>query len=105
MSIDLGYFISRVMRFYSMNYRDVLDLPLKAFWMLDRNISRIKAEDDLRQVRLSALASSGSKEALENFMTELSDEVGKPIQQDQSVMEPGAMDRLKSLMGAPNGQR
>jgi len=86
------------MRFYSMSHESVYALPLTTFWMLDRNISRIKAEEDQRQLRLSLVAQAGDQEAIKEYMTELSTAVGNPVIQ-KAAMEQGAMNRLKVLMG------
>lgn len=89
------------MRFYSMGHRDVLGLPLNAFWMLDRNISRIRAEEEQRQLRLLLTAQSGDRDGIDAFATSLSSEIGTPVV-ERAVMEKGAINRLKAVLGAMN---
>lgn len=86
------------MRFYSMSHRDVLGLPINAFWMLDRNLSRIRADEEQRHARLLLVAQSGDQETIEGFFRDLEAEIGKPIHQ-QARMEKGAIDRLKAHLG------
>ena len=38
-------------------------LPLATFWMLSRNIDRLKAEDDLRGFQVSRVAQAGAEDA------------------------------------------
>ncbi len=91
------------MRFYSMSHESVYGLPLTTFWMLDRNISRIKAEEEQRQLRLSLVAQSGDQDTIKDYMAELSSAIGNPIVQ-KAVMEQGAIKRLKVLMGVQDEQ-
>lgn len=85
-----------------MSHRDVYGLPLNTFWMLDRNISRVKAEEDQRLFRLLLTAQSGDQDGVKEFAESLSHEVGNPIIQ-KAVMAPGAFSRLKTVMGVTDG--
>ena len=38
------------MREYAMDYWKVLKLPLKTFWSLNKHVSRLRAEEDRRQL-------------------------------------------------------
>jgi len=90
------------MRFYAMNYREVLALPLHTFWMLNRNVSRIQAEEDLRAFRLLVAAQHGEG-AAETFR-DLQTEIGTPVV-TVARMQTGAIQRLKQLAGAGNERR
>jgi len=89
------------MRFYSMSHRDVLGLPINTFWMLDRNISRVRAEEDQRLLRLFLTAQSGDRDGIDDYASSLNAEIGHPVI-ERAVMEKGAIDRLKAALGAVN---
>jgi hypothetical protein len=57
--LDLGMLFSRVCFHYGMSYREVMEIPMKTFWMLNRNISRVLAEQDLRAFQLAVSVNSG----------------------------------------------
>lgn len=40
------------MRHYPLTYTDVMALPVRAFWTLNRNVNRLLAEEDLRALML-----------------------------------------------------
>lgn len=40
------------MRHYPLSYEQVMALPVRAFWTLNRNINRLLAEEDLRVLTL-----------------------------------------------------
>jgi hypothetical protein len=40
------------MRHYDLSYWEVMELPIRAFWTLNRNINRLLAEEDLRTLML-----------------------------------------------------
>lgn len=84
-----------------MSHRDVLDLPINAFWMLDRNLSRVKAEEDQRLFRLLLTARSGDQDGIRQFAESLAHEIGNPLI-EKAVMEKGAINRLKAVMGVMN---
>lgn len=86
------------MRFYSMSYRDVLLLPINAFWMLDRNISRIRADEEQRHARLLLVTQCSDQETVTGYFRDLEAEIDKPIRQE-ARMETGAIDRLKAHLG------
>ena len=41
-----------------MSYREVLGLPIRAFWLFNRNIDRLRAETDLRELCVAANSQS-----------------------------------------------
>jgi uncharacterized protein YdaU (DUF1376 family) len=70
------------MREYSMKHGDVMDLPLRTFWSLNRNVDRLRAEEDLRSLQVSAAAQSvgeGGGEAVKFLSEHLRGEIGSPI--------------------------
>jgi hypothetical protein len=58
-----------------MPYRETMNLPIKAFWMLSRNIDRIKAQEDMRSLTVAA-CSQGSAEAAQSYRESLVIEIG-----------------------------
>ena len=66
------------MTHYRMTYRDVLNLPITVFWLLNRYISPIQAEQDVRNLRVvngAQMTGEGVKELFEMLNVEM----GKPI--------------------------
>lgn len=57
-------------------------LPLATFWMLSRNIDRLKAEDDLRGFQVSRVAQAGAEDATA-FMEGLQYRIGRPVVTDK----------------------
>lgn len=47
------------MRGYGLGFNETLALPLKRFWFLLAQLSRLEAQDDLRLMRNAASATSG----------------------------------------------
>jgi len=62
------------MHFYGLTHREVLDTPIKTFWLLSSNIERITAQKDLRE--LTVLAHSQSVEGATELTKRLIDEIG-----------------------------
>lgn len=58
------------MHFYGIGFYETKKLPLKAFWMLQRNIDRLEASSDYRQLQLicSATSSEGVKDVSERLL-------------------------------------
>lgn len=73
-----------------MHIRDVLDLPLKTFWMMHRNIDRMAAEQDRRNISVFGHAFSGG-EGLEQLVERLDREVGDVVKTDET--RPNAQGR------------
>jgi len=64
------------MEAYGLSYRNTLKLPLKTFWSLNRQVNRLRAEKDQRQLRL---AGAQSKEAAQAIVEMLNREIGTPV--------------------------
>lgn len=73
---------SRVCFHYGMSYREVMDLPMKTFWMLNRNISRLLAEQDLRAAEIAVSVNSG--DAMKALHTKLLKEFDNPYRMENS---------------------
>jgi Asp/Glu/hydantoin racemase len=71
------------MRFYSMGYREVMELPISVFWNISSHIERIRAEEDLRQFR--AMANSNGGDGVSEYLDDLNEKVGKVFVFDPTV--------------------
>jgi len=69
------------MQFYGQRYDDVMALPIKAFWLMNRNIDRIAARQDLR--RLSIAMCAQSSEAANHLRESLNAEGGTVVKTRQ----------------------
>jgi hypothetical protein len=78
-SIDLGFYFSRVVAHYAVSPRELLQLPLAMFWMLSRNIDRLRAEEDVRSFQVARVAQADADSG-KAFM-----EVCNTVLEDQSL--------------------
>lgn len=64
-----------VCHFYGMNYREVMDLPIQAFWLMWSNVRRIRAGEDMRLMMVGAAVQSadGIQECQERLVLEMGD--------------------------------
>lgn len=97
----MGYVFSRVMRFYSMSYCELQDLPIYTFWELSKNIDRVYAEENKitynMMVNVVASAFGGNPQ---KFVSALDSQIGRTIEQcDQSNFDKSGFQTLKTLMG------
>jgi hypothetical protein len=61
------------MRHYPLSYEQVMALPVRAFWTLNRNVNRLLAEEDLRALMLHV--SRQSAEGCSAYETKLRNEI------------------------------
>ena len=78
--IDFPYFVARVSRFYSMSYREVLDMPLRAFWSFNRNVRRLRAEESLAQMELFMLANCDAN-AVKSLRQTYAEQMEEPMKE------------------------
>jgi hypothetical protein len=64
------------MRFYGWDYWQCLDQPIEAFWLLQRNIDRLLAEDAQRGFEMTLQASHGNAETTKAYQERLVREMG-----------------------------
>lgn len=62
---------------YGRDYWDVLKLPLSVFWGLNRQVDRLRAERDTRELRL--LSAAQAPEAAQQLSQRLREELGQPV--------------------------
>lgn len=83
-----------MIRAYGFGYQETLDLPIDTFWMLVRNIDRLNAEDDVREIGVLVAVNGGkAKEMLEG----LNERIGKPLVREE-VIDRDAIKRLKNRL-------
>ena len=83
-----------------MGYREVMGIPIRAFWLLNENINRLFAETDIRQ--LSVLASARSSEGAKEMNTNLTIELGEVLKagpDTKDERDQAGFDELKAMSG------
>lgn len=80
------------MHFYGMGYREVLDIPIKTFWMLSQNIERILAQRDMRA--LTVAVSGQGTEAAQAHRQNLILEVGTIAKLNVDPMRDAQRDEV-----------
>lgn len=65
---------------------ELLGVPLTMFWMLSRNIDRLRAEEDVRNLQV-ARAAQADGEGVKAFMEGLQLRIGRPVVTDK-VYDP-----------------
>jgi hypothetical protein len=82
-----------------MGYRETLDLPIKTFWMLHKNVDRIAAEQDMRAASIAI--QSQSSEGIRAMMSDLRKQMGIVFVTEQAVtlvkIDPARKARLNIL--------
>lgn len=92
-----------------MSDADVIQMPIRRFWMMQRNIARIQATEDLRRLHVANAAMDGKAAAKHREQLVL--EVGKvmttvegtPVRNDER--DEAGVARLKILARQKIGQR
>jgi hypothetical protein len=95
--IDFGFLFCEVSHFYSMSYREVLKMPVRAFWLMSSNIRRIRAQSDVRSLMVASAAQSpeGIDEIRERLVLEIGEVVKEP---PASVERDGAgFEELRAM--------
>ncbi|CAO3459785.1 hypothetical protein [Azospirillum argentinense] len=87
------------MNFYGLGYWELMDTPIAAFWLMLRNIDRLKAEADLRRLENTVMATAGAKEALTDYQKRLSAEIGLVALETPKLDREG-LHALKALTKA-----
>lgn len=68
------------MRFYAMPYREVMELPVRAFWFLLTQINRLAAEEGVQNLQVTA--SAQHPEAAQALQEALMKTLGTPVKLD-----------------------
>lgn len=62
-----------------MEYPAVLRLPLRTFWSLNRQVDRLRAEQEQRQLRLISAGTSEDPKSARSVAEALEGQIGKPV--------------------------
>ena len=85
------------MHFYAMSYPALLALPIGVFWGLARNIDRLRADEDLRQLSVIGAAIAGG----DDFVEGLKEQRGRIVTAERkSGFDREGFKRLRVMMGA-----
>lgn len=85
-----------------MSYDEILELPLKVFTLYNSNINRIRAEKEMRHLRVLASATDG--ERIKELYIYLLDELGETTETEVSGFVKMEPDAIEKLMGLQNGK-
>ncbi|EBP3777657.1 hypothetical protein CF88_18055 [Salmonella enterica subsp. enterica] len=83
---------------------ELLGVPLTMFWMLSRNIDRLRAEEDVRNLQV-ARAAQADGESVKAFMEGLQLRIGRPVVTDKvydprkDKADPDAKEQLMQIFG------
>jgi hypothetical protein len=84
------------MAFYSQNRKEVLELPLKTFWLMSNNIDRIDAQEDMRSLTIVTVGQSG--EAANELRKSLNVESGMIVKvQEVHERDEAGFEELRGL--------
>ncbi|EAU0361798.1 hypothetical protein C5952_03270 [Cronobacter sakazakii] len=87
-----------------MSPMELLGIPLTMFWMLSRNIDRLRAEEDIRNLQV-ARAAQADGEGVKAFMEGLQLRIGRPVVTDKvydprkDKADPDAKEQLMQIFG------
>lgn len=73
----------------------MLDLPLRAFWLMSNNITRLSAEEDIR--RLSVTAAAPSEKGFKQVNEQLRHEMGEVFVKHEHVEAEEGLNELRKL--------
>lgn len=100
-SIDFPYYVARVARFYSWSYDQIMSLPLRVFWAMNAQITRLRAEEGLELIDLQLLSHMGtSGEMVSQLRSNLRERMGTPMVAIEVFSREDhmrAIDKLKQI--------
>jgi hypothetical protein len=68
-----------------MSYREVLAMPIRAFWLFSGNIRRVRADSDMRALMVATAAQSA--EGIEHHQERLVLEIGLVMSNDNPMLD------------------
>ena len=77
-----------------------MELPVRAFWMMNRNINRLRAEEDLRQINIGTAIQSrdGASEASSRLVVERGEWLKfSPLATHLNCRDEEGVERLKRM--------
>lgn len=88
-----------------MRYDEVLSMPIRLFWSMEKNINKVRAEKDLRDLHLYSV-SNASGDYVEDLIKRLRDELGDVFKVKGPFIvkpEPDARSKLLTLTQGGKG--
>jgi len=85
---------------YSLPYETAIELPVKMFWLMSANISRIQAENDIRQMAVAIGASN--ERGFQPLNEKLTKELGTVMKDTSDPVHEGS--KMRALMGKIKNQ-
>lgn len=82
---------------YGQRWEDILNMPIRVFWTLFKQISILNAEDSLRTLRVLQLAQSGDKDSLRDFADDAKNLIETAIIPNRELQARDGRAYLKSL--------
>lgn len=83
-----------------MKFADVMELPLRTFWSLNRNVDRLRAEQDIRSLQVATAAQTveDGGDAVKFLSEHLRMEIGSPIIIEKKF-DRSKFEELKKKLG------
>ncbi len=83
------------MRFYSMGYFELLEIPIYTFWELSKNVDRIRADEDKRTVMAIASLFGDTND----FLNSLNEQRGVVAEaEQQKSFDKNKFNEFKALV-------
>lgn len=92
------------MHFYNMSYSEVMSLGILQFWFMNSCIDRIRAESDMRGLRVAAVAAHGS--GFKDFAKSLEMELGSVMKQSRVLndeRDEAGIQKLRAMTTRKRG--
>ncbi|WP_431854310.1 hypothetical protein [Azospirillum sp.] len=99
--LDFGFVFSRVLRGYGLGYWELMSLPIRAFWLLHRNLDRVTAEEDLRAMTGAICALNG--DAYREQAAGLRERIGQVVLTIDTTYDRQGLLELKDLANSMKG--
>jgi hypothetical protein len=92
------------MRCYGMGYREVMSMPIRAFWIVSGFVERLQADEAKLHLEIAASATDGptAQALMERLNTAAPDPVtlsGYALAQRTAVRDEGGFQTLKAMAG------
>ncbi len=92
------------MRAYGMGYREVMSMPMRAFWVVSGFVERLQADEAKMQLEIAATSPDGeaARALMERLNTAAPDPVtlsGYALAQRTAVRDESGFQTLKAMAG------
>ena len=100
-AIDFGFLFARVMHFYGLSDLDLLAMPVRRFWLLNKSVDRIVAEQAIQSAVIAVQTQSG--DSFSDLMKGLRKQMGQVVVLDRArkgvaeKLDREGLDKLRLL--------